>query len=51
MLEAVLNSLTVVLIASAFFTTALAAVRGRDVQDKSLQKVPVRVSSRRRQNG
>ncbi|EJZ20917.1 hypothetical protein NE852_21145 [Rhizobium sp. Pop5] len=43
MVQIFLNSAVAVLIASAFLTTAISALRGKD---RSPQKVPVRVPAR-----
>jgi hypothetical protein len=44
MAQILLNSAVAILIASAFLTTAIAALRNRD---SAMQKVPVRIRDRR----
>ena len=44
--EILASSAVAILIASAFVTTAIAAIRNRDIEDKSRQRVLVRVKSR-----
>ena len=48
MAQIILNSAVAVLIASAFLTTAIAALRNAE---RSMQKVPVNVKARRHPNG
>lgn len=49
--EILANSVAAILIASAFLTTAIAALRNRDIEEKSRRRVTIRARSRNYPNG